>query len=149
MADFWDSLFGGGNSQPSIPTSKNPTPSFGDSFSSALGSAIPSTLLSLGSYFLGDGKRNSEASATQLARDQFEFEKSKFGQLSAYQQAQLDAAKAGGGGGGAGDALEIAKRQLIARAIESQMKAALEGRAGEANSLVSIAQILQKAIGGR
>lgn len=143
--DWLKDLFGGSNP---IPTNTNNTPSFGQAFSSALGSAVPATLLSLGTYFLGDGKRSAEADAAQLARDQFEFEKSKFGELSAYQKAQLEAAKAGGGGG-AGDQLEIVKRQLIARAIESQMKAALEGRTGEANSLVNIAQILQRAIGGR
>lgn len=147
MAGWLDSLFG--SSQPSTPNPTNPTPSFGSAFSSALGSAIPATLLSLGQYFLGDGKRSAEADATKLARDQFEFEKSKFGELSAYQKAQLEAAKAGGGGGGSGDAMAIAKQQLIARAIESQMRAAMEGRNGEANSLIAIANILQKAIGGR
>lgn len=146
MVDGWAKYLWG--SQPDTPNPTNPTPSFGSAFSSALGSAIPSTLLGLGQYFLGDGKRSAEADTAQLERDRFEFEKSKFGELSAYQKAQLEAAKAGGGGG-SGDALAIAKQQLIARAIESQMRAAMEGRNGEANSLIAIANILQKAIGGR
>lgn len=122
---------------------------FKSGFGSALGNSIPSVLTAIGSYFINKPKAQAEANASQLARDQFEWEKQKFGELSAYQKAQLEAA-GGGGGGGAGTAaqLAIAKAQMIQQALQNQAVAAQTGHGKEADSLIAIARILQSAMRG-
>lgn len=122
---------------------------FKSGFGSALGNSVPSVLTAIGNYFIGKPKAQADLAASQLERDKFEWERQKFGELSAYQKAQLEAQGAGGGGGaGVAAQVAIAKAQMIQQALQNQAVAAQTGHGKEADSLIAIARILQSAMRG-